>query len=225
MSRPILISIEGNIGSGKSTLLAQLKDRNPHWRFVDEPVSSWLQFKDADGKSLLELFYADKKRWAYTFQNTALLTRLEATRGAVEQWLHETQKNNGAPQGPQVFLTERCVDTDYNIFAKLMTAGGDMNSMETDLYHRWFHAFGATSLRPSAYIYVNTPAELCVHRIARRGREGEGAIPLDYLKDLEEAHESWLAPHASVFRYDNYTSLPHSAADVERFVASVVNSS
>lgn len=223
MSRPILISIEGNIGSGKSTLLQQLKERNPHWRFVDEPVTSWLQFKDETGKSLLELFYEDKLRWAYTFQNTALLTRLEATRGAVEEWLHDTQKRAGdAPQQPQIFLTERCVDTDYNIFAKLMGVSGDMNHLEMDLYHRWFHAFAATSLRPSAYVYVNTPAEICVHRITRRGREGEATIPLSYLKDLEQAHETWLAPHASVFRYDNFTSVPHSVADVEEFVKGVL---
>lgn len=222
MSRPILISIEGNIGSGKSTLLAQLKERNTSWRFVDEPVSSWLQFKEESGKSLLECFYEDKTRWAYTFQTTALLTRLESTRSSVEEWLRDTQTDATAPSKPQVFITERCVDTDYNIFAKLMTADKQMNGMETDLYHRWFHTFAANSLRPTAYIYVDTPAELCVSRITRRGRVGEADIPLSYLKELEVAHETWLAPHDTVFRYDNYTSVPHSVTDVENFVKSIL---
>ena len=73
---PVLISIEGNIGSGKSTLLKKLRERHANWNFIDEPVESWMSLRHSNGKSLLELFYEDKHRWAYTFQNTAILTRI-----------------------------------------------------------------------------------------------------------------------------------------------------
>lgn len=214
MSRPILVSIEGNIGSGKSTLLAQLKERNPSWRFIDEPVSSWLQFKDASGKSLLELFYEDKRRWAFTFQNTALLTRLENTVGAVEDWKRETFDY----AQPQVFITERCVDTDANVFAKLLAAEGDMTKVEVDLYQRWFHAFASTSLRPSAYIYVDTPPEVCSLRIKKRNRDGESNIPDEYLRKLYDAHEEWLGSSENILRFNNYTSVPNAISDVEGFI-------
>lgn len=214
MSRPILVSIEGNIGSGKSTLLTELKKRNPQWRFVDEPVGSWMQFKDERGVSLLGNFYEDKRRWAYTFQTTALLTRLDATAAAVEDWRRDALDLTK----PQIFITERCVDTDYNIFAKLMATAGDMNAMETDLYHRWFHTFACTSLRPSAYVYVDTPPEICERRIAARARDGEGGIPLDYLRDLHGAHDNWLHSKSPAFMYDNYTHVRHTVADVEAFL-------
>lgn len=214
MSRPILVSIEGNIGSGKTTLVAELKKRNPTWRFVDEPVGSWMSFKDERGISLLGNFYEDKRRWAYTFQTTALLTRLDATQKAVEEWRHDALDT----KTPQVFITERCVDTDFNVFAKLMSKSGDMNEMETDLYNKWFHVFASTSLRPTAYIHVDTPAEICEHRIKRRARSGEESIPLAYLRDLEHAHKEWLSPKDSVFSYDNYTNLAHTVSDVEDFI-------
>jgi deoxyadenosine/deoxycytidine kinase len=36
--------------------------------WVEEPVAEWLTLKNAEGKSLLALFYEDKRRWAYSFQ-------------------------------------------------------------------------------------------------------------------------------------------------------------
>lgn len=73
--KPILISIEGDIGAGKSTLIQYLKERNPTWNFIDEPVGTWTSLKTDEGENLLELFYKDQKRYSYTFQNCALLSR------------------------------------------------------------------------------------------------------------------------------------------------------
>ncbi len=66
---PIVISLDGNIGAGKSTLLAACRAaglEGVDW--VEEPVAEWLTLKNAEGKSLLALFYEDKRRWAYSFQ-------------------------------------------------------------------------------------------------------------------------------------------------------------
>ena len=75
--KPIIISIDGNIGSGKSTLINILKDEfrfDENIIFLDEPVNEWLQINDGT-TNILDYFYNDKKRWAYTFQNLAFITR------------------------------------------------------------------------------------------------------------------------------------------------------
>ncbi len=64
---PIIISLDGNIGAGKSTLLNAIRERISEINYVDEPVGQWTVLKNTEGKNLLELFYEDKKRWAYTF--------------------------------------------------------------------------------------------------------------------------------------------------------------
>ena len=81
---PFLVSLEGNIGAGKSTLLAELRRLHPDWYFIDEPVDTWTALKNDEGESLLEIFYADKKRWSYTFQNCALLSRYNLIEEAVK---------------------------------------------------------------------------------------------------------------------------------------------
>jgi deoxyadenosine/deoxycytidine kinase len=63
---PIIISLDGNIGAGKSTLLAEIRNKLHDVHIVDEPVGQWTALKNAEGKNLLELFYEDKRRWAYT---------------------------------------------------------------------------------------------------------------------------------------------------------------
>ena len=93
----MIISLDGNIGAGKSTLLAEIRKQLPVY-VVDEPVGQWTALKNAEGTNLLELFYKDKKRWAYTFQNCAILTRLKNIQDAVE--------NNPSEK---VFITERSI--------------------------------------------------------------------------------------------------------------------
>jgi len=63
-----LISVEGNIGAGKSTLLESLKTKFPELIFVDEPVEEWSTITDSNGVSILEKYYADQTRYAFSFQ-------------------------------------------------------------------------------------------------------------------------------------------------------------
>jgi deoxyguanosine kinase len=200
MSKPVLISIEGNIGSGKSTLFRSLQARHPEWHFVEEPVDSWLQLKNEKGVSLLQLFYADKRRWSYTFQNTALLTRAENLKNAVAAW-----EAAGCP-GSNIFVTERCILTDANVFAASLEREGMLDGLEMTLYKKWFAMVAADILMPVGFIYVRATPKICDERIHGRGREGEERIPIAYLEDLDIAHECWLhipAEGVRVFEYNN----------------------
>lgn len=180
MTSPIVISCDGNIGGGKTTLLAQVQAAFPDYEVVLEPVGEWMTLKNAEGKSLLELFYEDKRRWAYTFQNCAILTRLRTIRDAV----NTTKK--------RIILTERSVLTDRFVFAEMLRDSGDIDKMEWELYMKWFDAFAA-DLPIKGVIYLTTCVGTSAGRIVKRGRHGEEHIPLDYLAALDAQHQKWLS--------------------------------
>lgn len=152
----------------------------PEAEVVQEPVGEWMTLKNAEGKSLLELFYEDKRRWAYVFQNCAILTRLRTIRDA----LATTKK--------RVVITERSVLTDRHVFAEMLRASGDIDDLEWALYMKWFDAFAA-DLPIRGIVYITTGVGTSAGRIVERGRHGEEHIPLDYLSALDEQHRRWLA--------------------------------
>jgi deoxyadenosine/deoxycytidine kinase len=200
-----IISLEGNIGAGKSTLFNQLKAAHPEWTFVDEPVDEWMRLVDSDGKSLLQNFYDDRRRWAYTFQITALLSRSKAL---------------AAARG-DIIVTERSLGADKNVFAKMLHADGDIGKLEWTLYNNWFDQISKTCPAIDAYIHLDTPVTICDERIRRRARDGE-SVPVDYLDRLDSYHFAWLLNPAAttpVMRYNNYTLKEQtSLKDVEEFV-------
>lgn len=184
-SQPIIISLDGNIGAGKTTLLAAIRNQMHDLHVVDEPVGQWTSLKNEKGKNLLELFYEDKKRWAYTFQNCAILTRLKNIQDAVES-LDSTVK------GPQIILTERSILTDKHVFAEMLRDSGDMDMMEWELYDTWFSIF-SKKYPVNAIIYVSTSSVTSKERIGIRNRQGEDKIQLDYLDALDVQHKKWIA--------------------------------
>ena len=180
----IIISLDGNIGAGKSTLLTEIRKSIPELRVVDEPVGQWTALKNGNGKNLLELFYEDKKRWAYTFQNCAILTRLKNIKEAVEEL-----DANG--KGSQVILTERSVLTDKYVFAQMLRDSGDMDDLEWELYDSWFSIFSKQH-RVNGIIYLSTSSTTSKDRIHIRNRQGEDRIQLDYLEALDRQHKQWI---------------------------------
>ena len=65
-----IISIDGNIGAGKSTILNIIKSQYKQVIIVPEPIDIWLKTVDNDNNNnILQMFYNDKLRWSYTFQN------------------------------------------------------------------------------------------------------------------------------------------------------------
>lgn len=180
----LILSLDGNIGAGKSTLLAEIKRSIPELHVVDEPVGQWTSLYHSNGKNLLELFYEDKKRWAYTFQNCAILTRLKNIQDAVEN-LDKTSSET------KVILTERSVLTDKYVFAEMLRDAGDIDPLEWELYDSWFNIFNRQH-QIHGIIYLSTSAETSKDRIHIRGRQGEDRIGLEYLDALDAQHKKWI---------------------------------
>jgi deoxyadenosine/deoxycytidine kinase len=218
---PVLVSIEGNIGAGKTTLLNELRARHPEWISIDEPVETWSSIQNEQGESILEIFYKDRRRWSYTFQNCALLTRFQNIERAVsmQQQLRRHQELQPPPHGTDrvIFLTERCLDTDYHVFTKMLLEEGSIDPLEISLYERLLNQLKKTATPLSAIVHVNTAPTLCATRIQSRGRHGEEAISMNYLDRLHHYQVNWI----------NSTEIPklvtHSqdVAGVETFIRSL----
>jgi deoxyadenosine/deoxycytidine kinase len=172
-----LISLDGNIGAGKTTLLAKFRGM-PDVKVIDEPVDAWGLFRNGD-KNLLQHFYEDTPRWAYTFQNAAILTRILHIRKTIEE-----------NPGYAFYITERSVLTDKHVFASMLSKDGLLSEMEMQLYNLWFDSFARDI--PDSILWLATDVDTCAERIKKRGRPGEENISREYLQKLDDAHRAWL---------------------------------
>lgn len=179
--------LEGNIGAGKTSLGNVLK-ASTRFEFLEEPVDMW---RDGFANNLFEMFYTDMDRWSFTFQIMAFTTRAKT-------WSEILAK----VQGEQVVL-ERSIFTDRNVFAKNLYAQGAMNESEWQLYQQLWDFLALNYCEtPDKILYLRTPAEECLERIKKRGREEEQTMPLDYLKRLEDLHDEWLLDHPDTIILD-----------------------
>jgi deoxyadenosine/deoxycytidine kinase len=176
-----IYSIEGNIGSGKSTLVNILKkyyENSSNVVFMDEPVSIWESIQDKDGKNIIEKFYGDTQKYAFSFQMMAYISRISMLKTMIAA-------NKG-----KTIICERSVYTDKNVFAKMLYDCGDIEEVNYQIYLKWFDEF-IEELNVNGLIYVRADPEISCERVIIRNRKGE-TIPLDYLKSCHQYHENWI---------------------------------
>lgn len=180
-SYPIILSIDGNIGSGKSTLYADLQtyySGNTDICFVPEPVDDWTHIVDVSGTPILTNLYIDTKKYAFRFQMMAYISRLHLLRQKVKENKYK------------IIISERSVQTDRNVFAKMLYDDGLIDHDEYQIYNKWFDEF-LDDMRLGGIIYVKAEPEICAERVKIRGRAGE-TIALAYLQKCHQYHENWL---------------------------------
>jgi len=182
------ISIEGNIGSGKSTLLANLREHyknNDNVIFLKEPVDEWAKIKDINGTTILEKFYADQEKYSFSFQMMAYVSRIKVLRDTLKE------KNIGQEKKHYIIITERSLYTDKMVFAKMLYDTGKIEDVNYQIYLNWFDTFSG-EFPVHKVIYVKAAPEQCYERIAKRSREGEENIPLEYLTACSLYHDNML---------------------------------
>jgi len=177
-----IISLEGNIGSGKSTLVTTLKERfgsDKNICFLQEPVDLWNTIKDENDVTILENYYKDQIKYAFTFQMMAYISRLSMIK-------KEVRKNKY-----DVIVTERSVNTDRHVFAKMLYDDKKIDEMQYKIYLMWFDEF-IEELPPIEVIYIRTSPIVAHKRVKNRAREGESVIEIEYLERCNKYHEDWL---------------------------------
>ena len=177
-----LFSIEGNIGAGKSTIIEHLKQYTKiiHGKdviFIDEPVQEWGSITDKSGTTMLELFYKNPSKYAFSFQMMAYISRLHKIQTAMK-------KNPDA-----IFITERCLLSDYKIFAEMLYEKGHLLEEEFTIYKKWFDYFNTINI--VGFIYIKCSPKTAFDRCMSRNRQGE-TIDFDYISACHDKHQEWL---------------------------------
>lgn len=171
-----MISVEGLIGAGKSTFCKVL--RKCGYNVCEEPVADWnVSGSTGTQHNVLNAFYQQPSKYACMFQTLVLRTRIEQAK---------------ALQGEKGFV-ERCIHSDH-LFGTVQHRLGNMDDLEYATYLYQFQQAVRDNPTPiRGFIYIKTPVDTCLSRIAKRRRKGEKQITKAYLSLLEEAHESWLS--------------------------------
>jgi len=222
------ISIEGNIGSGKSTLLANLREHyknNDNVIFLKEPVDEWAKIKDINGITILEKFYADQEKYSFSFQMMAYVSRIKVLRDTLKEKI-----NNGQEKKQYIIITERSLYTDKMVFAKMLYDSGKIEDVNYQIYLNWFDTFSG-EFPVHKIVYVKASPEKCYQRIARRSREGEENIPLDYLTSCSLYHDNMLDKTTStcvcdeqlildgnIDIYENKTQVDKWIQEIEQYI-------
>jgi deoxyadenosine/deoxycytidine kinase len=182
---PIFVSIEGNIGTGKSTLIEMLqkhfaKNMNNSGKkigYIPEPIHIWNSVTDNQGVTILEKYYEDQQKYAFPFQMMAYISRLSGMRKAMQQ-------------DYDIVIMERSMFTDKEVFAQMLFHGGKIETIEYNIYKKWFNEF-IEDFPKIWHIYIQAEPEVSEERVLKRGRHGE-KIPLTYLESCHAYHEHWL---------------------------------
>ena len=194
---PFIVSLEGNIGAGKSTIVEKLQqkyalpleERRAYFGklaeakivFMQEPVDVWTSICDSEtGESILEKFYKDPKTYSFAFQVMVYNTHLEAFRKAVRE-------------NPDcvLLICERSIDAGRHIFAQMLRDDGMIDDVSFQVYRKLFEST-AGEFPLDAILHLDVAPEVCLERIAKRSRDGEGGIPLEYLEKCDRYYKKWL---------------------------------
>ncbi|XP_043707152.1 uncharacterized protein LOC122656617 [Telopea speciosissima] len=181
--------VEGNISVGKTTFLQRIANETLELRdlveIVPEPISKW-QDVGPDHFNILDAFYAEPQRYAYTFQNYVFVTRV-------------MQEKESAGGVKPLRLMERSIFSDRMVFVRAVHEANWMSEMEINIYDSWFDPVVSClpGLIPDGFIYLRASPDTCHKRMLVRKRAEESGVSLDYLRDLHEKHESWLFPSQS----------------------------
>ncbi|KAI5075993.1 hypothetical protein GOP47_0008058 [Adiantum capillus-veneris] len=187
--RRLTFCVEGNISVGKTTFLHRVTNEAIELRdlveIVPEPVAKW-QDVGPEHFNILDAFYAEPQRYAYTFQNYVFITRL-------------MQEQESAGGLKPLRLMERSVFSDRMVFVRAVHEAKWMNEMEISIYDSWFNPVVSVlpGLVPDGFIYLRASPDTCHKRLQMRKRPEEQSVTLEYLKGLHEKHEQWLFPSSS----------------------------
>lgn len=162
------IAIAGNIGAGKTTLCAML---GKHF--------GWdVHYESADDNPYLSDFYVDMHRWSFNLQIFFLNNRYQ-----------QVLKILG---GDRTVVQDRTIYEDAYIFAPNLHEMGLMSTRDFENYFELFKTMSSQIQPPDLLIYLKAGIPTLVSHIQSRGRDYEGNMSLDYLKNLNQRYDNWI---------------------------------
>ena len=165
-----IYALEGNIGAGKTTILKIIGKNFNYVSFVEEPVKEW---QNLGGMNLLDSFYTNPQRWGFSFEFYSMLTKIKALLNAA---------NSNKP----IIIIERSILSN-KVFMDVSKELGRLDAMEYKMLIDTYN-FYLQYVYPqlTGIIYLDTPVDECIRRIAKRNRGQECTIERSYLELLKK---------------------------------------
>jgi deoxyadenosine/deoxycytidine kinase len=154
-----VIAIEGLMGAGKSSVLRELQKRGI--RVITEPTQDW---------TYLDKFYANRKKYALTFQIEILLSFLKYK------------------FSDELVVVERSPQVSRSVFAKMLSSEGVLSDEDMATYVDIYDF--AKPWEADVYIMLECPMETCLERLGSRGDSYN--ISPEYIADLKKYYDIFM---------------------------------
>jgi len=162
------IAVTGNIGAGKTTLTTMLA-KHYGWN---------AQFEDVDHNPYLDDFYQDMSKWSFALQMYFLGSRFRQVKE-----IRDSGKN---------IIQDRTIYEDAYIFAENLNEMNLLSERDYQNYSSLFELMKGFVSAPDLLIYLKADISTLTKQIAKRGREYESGISIDYLMRLNNKYEAWI---------------------------------
>ena len=187
----MMLVLAGMIGVGKSTLTGILAEHFNTQAFYEE----------VEDNPILDKFYEDPKRWAFSLQIYFLNKRFHSIKDA----LHDD--NN---------VLDRSIYEDA-LFTRVNNMQGNISDVDLNIYNELLDNMmqeinGLPKKAPDLLIYLEADFETILEHIRKRGRDYEQVEDnpelLEYYKLLWNEYKTW---------YDEYNYSPKIKIKVETY--------
>ena len=167
---PVVLALEGPIGGGKSTCLQVCLPALTALGFQvhQEPLVTMFP-------EVIRAFYSDPHRYSMCIQTAALAGYATI------------------PATP-LMIIERSPQSSIGVFARRAQISGTLSPVEMGLLK---HLGGLVPWTPTAYVYLDSPVDVCHARITLRARPGEQSLTEAWLRDLAWDYNCMLGDSAA----------------------------
>ncbi|GLV34982.1 deoxyribonucleoside kinase [Carabus blaptoides fortunei] len=113
----------------------------------------------------------------------------------------QTTPPKNASTAVQIF--ERSVQNNRFCFVEQAYLAGYLQSADYEVLHQWYQWMELNiDIEIDFIVYLQTSPELVYERMRNRGRKEEEMVPLQYLKELHDSHETWLLGNNTAINKD-----------------------
>lgn len=136
-------------------------------------------YESVDHNPYLKDFYEDMTRWAFHLQIFFLNSRFNQARE-----IRESKKT---------IIQDRTIYEDAYIFAANLHRSGHISDRDYRSYLGIFNSMISFVQPPDLLIYLKADVPKLVQQVQKRGRNFEYSMSPEYLKNLNEHYEKWIA--------------------------------
>jgi hypothetical protein len=162
------IAVSGNLGSGKTTLAKGLARQFGCPAYPTTPYD----------ETYINHLFSSPNRWAFEAQTSFLIHKYnEITKGLNRE---------------RLFVLERTISEDIEVFAKKFFDDGVIDARSMDLLQRIYDDLMPTLPSPSLILWCDCPDKICEERLASRPRQYQDRYPSDHITKLSRRLAAWI---------------------------------